>query len=151
MEDISLHILDIVENSITAGAKTIEVRILEEAKSDLLTIEIVDDGSGMDEETARKALDPFFTTRSTRRVGMGLPLLAQSAEESGGGITIESKPGERTTVKATFGYSHIDRRPLGDVGESLRVLIAGHPEVRFVYEHEKDGTSRRLDTEDLKE
>ncbi len=151
MEDLSLHILDIVENSITAGAKKIEVRILEDAKSDLLTIEIVDDGSGMDEDTARRAPDPFFTTRSTRRVGMGLPLLAQSAEESGGGITIESKPGERTTVKATFGHSHIDRRPLGDVGESLRVLIAGHPDVRFVYEHEKDGTSHRLDTEDLKE
>ncbi len=151
MEDLSLHILDIVENSIGAGARNITVKVVEDTKGDILTIEITDDGAGMDKGTASKALDPFFTTRSTRRVGLGLPLLAQSAQESGGDITIESKPGERTTVRATFGYSHIDRRPMGDVGASLKALIAGNRDVHFVYEYVKDDETYRLDTEDLEQ
>jgi len=139
MEDLSLHILDIVENSITAGAKKIKIKIIEEEKKDLLAIEIIDDGKGMDEKTIKKVLDPFFTTGNTKKVGLGLPLLAQSAEESGGSIKIESKPGKKTTVKATFGYSHIDRKPLGDVGETLKVLFAGNPDIHFVFEYQKDG------------
>ena len=145
-----MHILDIVENSIKACAKKIEIKITEEKKKDLLTIEIIDDGKGMDEETLKNVLDPFFTTRNTRKVGLGLPLLAQSAEESGGTIKIASKPGQGTKVKATFGYSHIDRKPLGDVYESLKVLIAANPDINFVYEYQKDEVNYHLDTKGIK-
>ncbi len=150
MEDLSLHILDIAENSIAAGAKKIEIKIIEEKKKDSLTIEITDDGKGMDEKTLKKVMDPFFTTRNTRKVGLGLPFLAQSAEESGGSIKIESEPGKKTTVKATFGYSHIDRKPFGDMGETLKVLIAGNPDINFIFEYQKDGVKNLLDTEGFK-
>jgi signal transduction histidine kinase len=141
MEDLSLHILDIVENSIRANAKKIEIKIIEEKKRDLLTVEIIDDGKGMDKKTLRNVLDPFFTTKNTKRVGLGLSLLAQSAEESGGSIKIESKPGQGTKVKAVFGYSHIDRKPLGDVNKSLKVLIAANPDINFIYEYHKDNSN----------
>jgi len=150
MEDLSLHILDIVENSIRAHAKKIEIKIMEEKKKDLLTIEIIDDGKGMDEETLKNVLDPFFTTKNTRKVGLGLSLLAQSAEESGGSIEIESKPGQETKVRATFGYSHIDRKPLGDVHESLKVLITANPDINFIYEYQEDDVSYHLDTKGIK-
>ena len=150
MEDLSLHILDIVENSIAAGAKNISIKIIEEKKKDLLAVEITDNGRGMDKKTLKKVLDPFYTTRNTRKVGLGLPLLAQSAEESGGSIKIESEPRKKTTVKATFGYSHIDRKPLGDVGETLKVLIAGNPDIDFIFEYQKDGIKNSLDTKGLK-
>ncbi len=150
MEDMSLHILDIVENSIRACAKKIEINITEEKEKDLLTIEIIDDAKGMDQQTSKNALDPFFTTSTTRRVGLGLPLFAQSAEDSGGSIDIESKPGKGTRVKATFGYSHIDRKPLGDICESLKVLIVTNPDIHFVYEYRKNGTNYSLDTEEAK-
>lgn len=145
-----MHILDIVENSIRAYAKKIEIKIIEEKKKDLLTIEIIDDGKGMDEKTLKNVLDPFFTTKNTRKVGLGLSLLAQSAEESGGSIEIESKPGQGTKVKATFGYSHIDRKPLGDVHESLKVLITANPDINFIYEYQKDDVGYRLDTKEIK-
>jgi len=145
-----LHILDIVENSITACAKKIEIKIIEEKKKDLLTIEIIDDGKGMDEGALKNVLDPFFTTRNTRKVGLGLPLLAQSAEESGGSIKIESKPGQGTKVKATFGYSHIDRKPLGDIYESLKVLIVANPDINFIYEYQKNDVNYHLDTKGIK-
>jgi len=150
MEDLSLHILDIVENSIRAYAKMIEIKIIEDKKKDLLTIEIIDDGKGMDEKTLKNVLDPFFTTKNTRKVGLGLSLLAQSAEESGGSIEIESKPGQGTKVKATFGYSHIDRKPLGDVHESLKVLITANPDINFIYEYQKDDVGYCLDTKEIK-
>jgi K+-sensing histidine kinase KdpD len=150
MEDLSLHILDIVENSIRAHAKKIEIKIIEEKKKDLLTIEIIDDGKGMDKKTLKNVLDPFFTTKNTKRVGLGLSLLAQSAEESGGSIKIESKPGQGTKVKAVFGYSHIDRKPLGNVNKSLKVLITTNPDINFIYEYRKDDVGYRLDTKGIK-
>jgi len=150
MEDLSLHILDIVENSIRARAKKIEIKIIEEKKKDLLTIEIIDDGKGMDEKTLKDVLDPFFTTKNTRKVGLGLSLLAQSAEESGGSIKIESKIGQGTKVKATFGYSHIDRKPLGDIYESLKVLITVNTDINFIYKYQKDNANYHLDTKGIK-
>lgn len=145
-----MHILDIVENSIRAGAKKIEIKIVEEKKRDLLTIEIIDDGKGMDKKTLKNVLDPFFTTKNRGKVGLGLPLLVQSAKESGGGIKIKSKPGKGTKVKATFGYSHIDRKPLGDVNKSLKVLITANPDINFIFEYKKDDVSYRLDTKEIK-
>ncbi len=150
MEDLSLHILDIVENSIRASAKNIDIKIAEDKKKDLLTIEIIDDGKGMDKKTLKNTLDPFFTTKDKGEVGLGLPLLAQSAEESGGSIKVESKPGEGTKVKATFGCSHIDRKPLGDVYKSLKVLITANPDIDFIYEYKKDGICHRLNTREIK-
>lgn len=150
MEDLSLHILDIAENSIRAEASKIEIRVIEDIERDLLTIEIEDNGQGMDEETVKKVLDPFFTTKTTRKVGLGLPLLSQAARESGGDIEIESKVGKGTRVKATFRYSHIDCKPLGNMEATLRTLIVGNPEVDFIYEHKKGEQEYRVDTRKLR-
>lgn len=146
MEDLSLHILDIAENSIAAAARTIEIMIDEDRDKDLLTIEIKDDGKGMDEKTLKKALDPFYTTRKTRRVGLGLSFLAQAAEESGGEIELKSVPNEGTTTKATFRLSHPDCKPMGDINQTIRTLVVAHPEINFVYEHHKDKSTFRFDT-----
>ena len=150
MEDLSLHILDIVENSIRARASKINIKIVEDTRRDLLTIEIKDDGKGIDKETMKKVLDPFFTTKTTRKVGLGLALLKQSARESGGDVEIESKVGTGTRVKAVFNYSHIDRKPMGDIAATLITLIAGNPEVDFIYEHVNDESKYRIDTEEMR-
>ena len=146
MEDISLHILDIAENSIAALAKRIEIRIDEDKGKDLLTIEIRDDGNGMDEQTVKKVLDPFFTTRTTRRVGLGLSLLAQAAKDSDGTFDLKSRPGEGTTVEATFRLSHPDCKPMGDIGQTMQMLVVGHPEIDFLYDHKKDDSTYHFDT-----
>lgn len=133
MEDISLHILDIVENSIRAQSKNINIEIIEDYKKDLLVLVIKDNGAGMDEGTLRKATDPFFTTKEGKKVGLGLSLLAQSAEEAGGEFKIESSPLKGTKVIATFKMSHIDRKPIGDIEETLRCLKSAHPEINFTF------------------
>lgn len=150
MEDLSLHILDIVENSIRAKASRIMIKVMEDIEKDFLTIEIRDNGQGIDEETIKKVLDPFFTTKTTRKVGLGLPLLSQAARESGGDVQIESEVGRGTRVKATFGYSHIDRKPLGNMEATLRALIAGNPEIDFIYEHKKGELEYHLDTKGIR-
>ena len=150
MEDISLHILDIVENSIVAKAKRIEIRVIEDIEENLFIVEIEDDGEGMDEATVKRVLDPFFTTRTTRKVGLGLPMLAQSAKESGGNIEISSQVGKGAKVKATFQYNHPDRRPLGDMKATLMTLISSHPEIDFLYEYKSGEEVLRLDTRDIK-
>lgn len=144
-----MHILDVAENSISSEAKRIEIKINEDPDNDVLTIEIKDDGRGMDEPTRQKALDPFFTTRTTRRVGLGLPMLAQAARESGGKIELDSRPGRGTTVKATFGYSHPDCKPMGDVQKTILTLVTGHPDIDFLYEHARNGSLYRFDTREL--
>ncbi|MFH0777631.1 MAG: ATP-binding protein [Candidatus Eisenbacteria bacterium] len=150
MRDLSLHILDIAENSIRAEAHSIEIRIETDNEKDLLTVEIVDDGKGMDERTVRMALDPFFTTKETRRFGLGLPLLAQAARMANGEFRIESKPNAGTRVTATFVASHIDTKPLGDMPQTLMTLIAGHPEVDLLYVHKVDDSEYCLDTREIK-
>lgn len=150
MEDISLHILDIAVNSIAAKAKRVEIRVIEDVEENLFTVEIKDDGKGMDEATLKKVLDPFFTTRTTRKVGLGLPMLAQSAKESGGNIEINSQVGKGTRVRAVFQYDHPDRKPLGNMKETLMTLITSHPEIDFVYEHKRGEEVLRLDTRDIK-
>jgi anti-sigma regulatory factor (Ser/Thr protein kinase) len=150
MEDLSLHILDIVENSITAGASRVKIRIIEDIKGNLLIIEISDNGRGMDEDTIKMAYDPFFTTKTTRRVGLGVPLLAQAARESNGNISITSEKEKGTTIIANFQYNHIDRKPLGDIGKTLIVLIAAHPEIDFVFEHRRNDHIYQIDTTEIK-
>jgi signal transduction histidine kinase len=149
MEDLSLHILDIAENSIAAEARKIEIIITEETDKDLLTIEIKDDGKGMDEETVKKALDPFYTTRKTRRVGLGLSFLSQAAEESGGKMELNSIPNEGTTTRATFCLSHPDCKPMGDMNETIHTLVIGHPDINFIYEYRKDNSIFRFDSREM--
>ncbi len=135
MEDLSLHILDIAENAIRAAAKTIAIEILADEDEDQLTVCIKDDGRGMDEETAKKVLDPFFTTKSGKRVGLGLALLAQAAQQTGGELTIDSEQGVGTEVTAIFKLSHPDMKPMGDILETMAALVMGNPSIRFIYDH----------------
>ncbi len=151
MEDLSLHILDIVENAIAARAKKIDLLIKEEPDEDRLVIEIADDGIGMDEEVRGKATDPFFTTRTSRKVGLGLSLLVQAAQEAGGMLRIESEPGKGTKVTASFQYSHIDRKPLGSMTETMTTLFLGNPELDISYRHQKEGKTYTLSSHALKE
>jgi len=151
VQDLSLHILDIVENSITAGAKNVEMRLIEDTGADVLVLEIDDDGVGMDEEMMRKAADPFVTSRTERDVGLGLALLAQAAEMANGKITIESKRGKGTHVRATFQYSHIDRKPLGNVRDTLITLICGNPGVDFTFYQKTPLGEVRFLTKEIKE
>ncbi len=151
MEDLSLHILDIVENSIAAGANRVEIRIVEDTGKDILSVEIRDNGKGMSEEVIGKAADPFYTTRTTRRVGLGLSLLSQSAKEADGDMTITSKEGDGTIVIAYLRHSHIDRKPIGNMAETLIVLIAGNPDIDFLYEHRLNNRAYSIDTKDIRE
>ncbi len=151
MEDLSLHILDIVENSLAAGAKQVTIKIEENISQNILSIEIVDDGQGMDAEMQEKALDPFFTTKITRRVGLGLPLFKESCEICEGNFLLESQPGRGTKIKAIFPYAHIDRKPIGNMGETLVALIVGHPEVNIYFEHQRNGVKFTLNTKEIKE
>ena len=139
MEDLSLHILDVVENSVAASAATIEILIVEDTVNDRLSLEIRDDGVGMEQKLRERALDPFFSTRPTRRIGLGLPLLAQAARDSGGDLELESEPGKGTTVLAVFQLSHPDRKPLGDIAASLVAILAGKPHLDVRFEYERDG------------
>lgn len=150
MEDISLHILDIVENAFKAKATRIEINVIEDIEHDLLKIQILDNGLGMDENLVQSVTDPFVTSRTERRVGLGLPLLAESARMTGGDIYIISDPGKVTLIEADFIYSSIDRKPLGDIIRTMMVLIAGNPHVDFQYHHQKGGESYCLDTTELR-
>lgn len=150
MEDLALHILDIAQNSIEAGATALDIAIVEDVAADEYVIEICDNGPGMDSETLARATDPFFTTRKTRRVGLGLPLLAEAARAAGGELSVDSKPGSGVRVRATFRHGHIDRAPLGDIQTTLMVLLAGHPDLRLRFRHRLAGRQFELDSGDLR-
>jgi signal transduction histidine kinase len=137
MEDLSLHILDIIDNAMAAGASEIGVRILLESENDLLTVEITDNGRGMDPETAAKALDPFYSSKPGKRIGLGIPLLAQASREAEGRLLLFSEPSIGTRIVASFRLSHPDRKPLGDVEETMYILQKTHPEIRFSFEYVK--------------
>jgi len=138
MEDLSLHILDVVENSVAARADKIEIRISEDKKKDLLSVEIIDNGIGMDKETQKKSIDPFYTTKTVRRFGFGLSLLREAAKAANGHFSIQSEKGEGTRIKADFQYSHIDRKPLGDIGQTIITIVIGNPEIDLIYMHKKN-------------
>jgi hypothetical protein len=151
MEDLSLHILDIVENGTKAGATQVEILIREDTKQDRFEIEIRDNGSGMTPEILKQVRDPFYTTRTTRRVGLGISLLEQAANECDGEVTVESEPGSGTRITATFQSSHVDRKPLGDIAATMVTLIVGNPTVEFIYESTRDGEVTSLDTREIRE
>ena len=154
MKELSLNILDIAENSAKAKASLVRISISE--TDDTLTLIIEDDGTGMTKEVLLGVTDPFYTTRTTRKVGMGIPLLKFAAEQTGGSISIESKhfseypENHGTTVTAIFYKNHIDFTPLGDVISSVTTLIQGHPNIDFLFEHSFDGRKVSLDTRDLR-
>jgi len=150
MRDLSLHILDIAENSIEAKATRIEIRLEENREKNRLVLEIKDDGMGMDKEMLNRVLDPFMTTKTTRRFGLGLPLLDQAARSANGRLTLESKPGKGTRVRAVFELGHIDLKPLGDMAQTLATLIMGHPGVDIIYQHKVDHSEYTLDTREIK-
>ena len=151
MKEISLNILDITENSVKAGATLTEIYVDE--LGDKLTLTIVDDGCGMDEETLRSVTDPFYTTRTTRKVGLGIPLLKLACEQTGGELSITSSvdaDAHGTTVKAVFFKNHIDFTPLGDVISSIVTLIQGHPDTDFLFRHSTEGGAVELDTREIR-
>jgi len=150
MRELSLHILDIVQNSISAQAKNISIEISEQVQADKLTIVITDDGKGMSEAFLAEVISPFATTRTTRKVGLGIPLFKEAAEETGGSFTIESKLGEGTRVCAEFGYSHIDRQPLGDIASVMYVLVHGNPNLDFYYKHNVEENEFIFDTKQIR-
>ncbi len=135
MLELALHILDILQNTVEAGATCVDLTILEDEPADRLTIKVTDNGRGMDEQTAERVLDPFYTTRTTRHVGLGLPLYAEAAETAGGGLTVRSKKGEGTTVEATFQLSHPDRQPLGDMAGTLLAFLLAQRAPELAYTH----------------
>jgi hypothetical protein len=139
MEDLSLHILDVAVNGIEAGATRLDVDLEEDPAGDRLVVEIRDDGRGMPRAAAAMAVDPFYTTRATRRVGMGLSLLSAAARAAGGDVSIESAPGAGTRVRAWFRRSHVDRPPLGDLEATVLALVAGHPDVEVSFRHAVGG------------
>lgn len=150
MQDLSLHILDVAENGINAGANLVTIEVEEESEQDKLTITVEDNGSGMDPDFLERVLDPFVTTRTTRKVGMGLSLLQQAAQAADGALTVESARGRGTRVKADMSRSHIDRKPMGNMADTITTLIEGNPEVDFIYVHRKDGREFRLDTREIR-
>lgn len=150
MEDLSLHILDIVENSMDAGATKVEIRIKEDKGADRLTLEVKDNGYGMDKDILKRASDCFFTAKPGKRFGFGIPFLMQAARECDGNFSINSAPNRGTSISASFKRSHIDIKPLGDMGSTMTVLICGHPEIDYLLLYEKNGFSYCLDTEKLK-
>mgnify|MGYP000201799111 FL=1 len=150
MRELSLHILDLAENAVTAGARLVAITVEESAAADRLTIRVADDGPGLPEEKLRRLEDPFVTTRTTRRVGLGLSLLAAAARRAGGGVEVRSAPGAGTEVTAVFRLGHIDRAPIGDVAATIAALIAGYPAVDFVYRHRIEEREIALDTRELR-
>jgi len=146
MLELAAHILDIAENSVRAGARLIEINIEEDAAKDSLSIEIIDDGHGMNAEEIKNVLDPFYTTKTVRRVGLGIPLLADAAQRSGGNLQLKSREGKGTAVKSTFCISSVDRQPMGDIIGTIIILIAGNSDVDFFYKHRHNDRRFELDT-----
>ncbi|HEX2967653.1 MAG TPA: ATP-binding protein [Bacteroidales bacterium] len=138
MIELSLNILDIVQNSIRAEADRIEICLTESVKTDRLELKIKDNGKGIPENILSTVEDPFTTTRTTRKTGFGLPLLKHHALITGGDIKIVSTEGSGTEVTAWFGLSHIDRQPLGDITGVLIILISSNPDIDFIYTHKTD-------------
>lgn len=151
LPELSLNILDIVNNSIRAGAGLVIIEVRIHRKNDELTIKITDNGRGMTKDLLAKVEDPFFTTRTTRNVGLGIPFLKQAAEIAGGRFKIESVPGKQTIVYASFGLTHIDRMPLGDICSTIYTLLLANQNIEFLYIYELDGKEFQLDTRKLRE
>lgn len=151
MRELSLNVLDIAQNSLSAGATLVEIGVEEDTAKDRLVITIRDNGRGMTAAQLNKVRDPFYTTRTTRRVGMGIPLFRMAAEMAGGGLEIVSAPGEGTAVTAGFVRSHIDRMPVGDMQGTVTALIRMNPQVDFLYRRRFNEREMAVDTRGLRQ
>ncbi|MHB1000928.1 MAG: ATP-binding protein [Armatimonadota bacterium] len=150
MRELSLHILDIMQNSIAAGAWRIDISVKADTKANTLQIRIDDNGKGMDPEFLRKVQDPFTTTRTTRKVGLGIPMLAAASELCGGKFSIDSEQGKGTSVSASFVLNHIDRAQFGDIVSTIITSIAANPDLAIKYEQDVDGRQFVLDTDEIR-
>lgn len=144
MREIALHVLDVLQNAVDACATRVVLTVCEDRPADWLTVTVADNGRGMDAGAVGKTLDPFYSTRTTRHVGLGLPLLAAAAERAGGGLSILSAPGEGTTVEARFRLSHPDRQPLGDMAATVLAFLLAErsPDLRYVHRVVRDGAAQ---------
>lgn len=133
MREIALHLLDIAENSVAAESKNISIHVHEDLLHDRLSACVIDDGRGMDAATVQQVQDPFYTTRTTRKVGLGIPLLKLAAEQADGAFSLQSEPGKGAWVEAEFRHSHIDRMPLGDLASTFLTLLIGHPQIDWTF------------------
>jgi anti-sigma regulatory factor (Ser/Thr protein kinase) len=146
MREIALHLLDIAENSAAAESRNVRIEVHEDLHGDQLTVRVSDDGRGMDEETARNVQDPFYTTRTTRHVGLGIPLLKLAAEQAEGRFSLQSEPGLGTRVEAVFRHSHIDRMPLGDLASTFLTALISHPAIHWIFVYQvTDSQGNRMD------
>ena len=150
MREISLHILDIAQNSSTANASLVEITVDENEKADTLSVIIADNGKGMSEEMVKNVVDPFTTGRTTRKVGLGIPLIKMAAENTGGSFNLESKLGVGTTLTAVFVLCSIDRQPLGDMAETMLGMVTSYENVDFLYVHKVNENEFILDTREIK-
>jgi anti-sigma regulatory factor (Ser/Thr protein kinase) len=150
LKELSLHLLDVVQNSIEAGASKIEIKIEEDFKTDVLVMEVSDNGRGMSEEQVAEVLDPFYTTRKTRHIGLGLPLLLEACRRCDGNLEIHSRPGKGTTIKATFRHSHIDRAPLGDIPSVLMTVLFAENQIDWLYSHKVNQEEFRLESSEIR-
>jgi len=151
LRELALHILDIAENSIAAGASQIEICIRKDSRDDELIISVKDNGKGMDDELIAKVMDPFTTSRTTRKVGLGIPLLKQASDASNGEMTIESQLGKGTLLTAKFQESHIDRMPIGNLADTFLTLLLGTPEVNWVLDYQVNDEVFHFDDTEVKE
>jgi len=150
LRELSLHLLDIAENSIAADAKKVTIVVSRDSRKDRLYLSVDDDGRGMDAETAARVIDPFVTSRTTRKVGLGIPLLKAAAEACDGYLQISSTPDTGTLLEVEFQDSHIDRMPLGDLSSTLLQLVIGNPEIHFVLIFRDDNYEFIFDDEPIK-
>lgn len=151
MRDLSLHLMDIIQNSITAKASRIYITFDADKSMDILKMTVADNGTGMDEELAKRVMDPFVTSRDTRKVGLGIPLLAASCERSSGSLSIDSAKGNGTVLTASFKLSHIDRPPLGDISETIATVVSSNPEVEVEFKLTSPNGSFEFRTEEIKQ
>jgi len=151
LRELALHILDIAENSIAAGASQIAIGIRKDTRNDELVITVKDNGHGMDDELIAKVMDPFITSRTTRKVGLGIPLLKQAANACNGDLTIQSQPGKGTLLTAKFQECHIDRMPIGNLADTFLTLLLGTPEVNWVLDYQVNDEIFHFDDTEVKE
>jgi len=150
LKDIALHILDILQNSIGAEADEINVEVVEDPKKNVFMFRITDNGHGMSAETLEKVTDAYYTSRTTRKVGLGLALLKQNTEAAGGRLNIDSEPGNGTILTATFAHDHVDRPPDGDLGGIMAITLCAHPEINFTFTYNTPLKSYALSTAEIK-
>jgi hypothetical protein len=151
MKELTLHILDLIQNTIEAESTVTKLEIEEDTQANSLIIRVIDNGRGMDENLQQLVIDPFTTTRTTRRIGLGLPLMDMSSKMCGGYLKIDSKLGEGTTIEAMYQHDHIDRPPMGSLVDTIKTILVGNPVLNFFYRHTVNGKKFSLSSKEIAE